>query len=696
MKISFASFLMTALSAVVWASVWTSMTWAQNPSPDANQSEANPSNNAVSVPPPAAAQAPRTLDVEWYCPQTVLPGTTTGVPVGPIVYHLPYDLSADHPHVDTTQLEALLPAIAASHRDFYQCLYNTLVQAEERFARAFINARGRSQPGNPERSSGDNDAISVAVRSATAQYRLQIAQYGQYAQRAGYLAALAPGEPISPADPANRAAEWVPFAIYDNPVTTPQFRAFSNNRFLVLDGNNSDTPTPYSQDTANGIRSLARGVLYSVAQAIPNSSQCPSQGSDPLCMLFHQRIRNFLQDFLSAFGANGVYRNYSQILPTPSANLLSCYDQSANPAAFLQQLVTQLGLPVENCVQLTPGQSTIVDINSRGSPIRYRLERASDGNYTAEVNLAFSMPPGTSEEALRQRLQACLDRVNPRYFPQTPDHPGLHLRLSPPGSSVPPAVRMNVSNATEVFRESSRLININTSCSTFIHELSHRIGLEDEYAELAAGFRFDAVSHTLNYQYQGATHIDNDCRAPSIQSSLMFDHNQAMLAAIGGTIFRSYECSATVPGVSVTEYCRDLAAQVSRSSTPLAVETLTQQVVAMRPRGENILVTYGSPMEVMRSETAQEIQSTVGNGSFTLAQNHAPERNSILFTGQAASIMHPGCYANNELYYQCAGLSAGVGVIDLTSRDHFGEGCPNGIPEECRSPMWIDHGRFSR
>ncbi|MGZ3692718.1 MAG: hypothetical protein ACXWQO_00490 [Bdellovibrionota bacterium] len=175
--------------------------------------------------------------------------------------------------------------------------------------------------------------------------------------------------------------------------------------------------------------------------------------------------------------------------------------------SLLASLIQPIAAANDTCSELKVGEKKISYIayggETTGIPNAQEIERTGERAFRISFNVSFypgpsypGLPPAISDlnANFRQKIQACLDKLNPRL--KAKDNDGhvwkIELALSDPDSQVPqrkiqivgPGISPMARWKTKDFERANDLAYpSDISCQTVVHELLHLGGLVDEYSE---------------------------------------------------------------------------------------------------------------------------------------------------------------------------------------------------------------------
>lgn len=368
-----------------------------------------------------------------------------------------------------------------------------------------------------------------------------------------------------------------------------------------------------------------------------------------------------------------------------------CMTEAQETRSRLRNLETEIR-QIDRCVDLPVGPNSfrVVDESSvdpsTGVPARYKLLHPAADRYVAEVNLNFE--PQSSRAHFQSYAQQCMDQAARYLRGPPPQNARLEVRIGNP-SGPPPAPRADIFIHPAPYRANSMNWSDNIDCSSVTHELMHVLGLVDEYHETAIGFRYNPETHSFSFTESEATPdlAHSNCRAEGPFDSLMSNHMAAF-----ATAHESYE--------AFTCSCRGLPERIVAAAgthAPVAPFTLSEcrrQIALLTQESRfcpgnlkmTAMVSSFGALGTERAQIALYNSYRTGlsrDGNSYGVRYHRPA-GTLLHPAHFRAITQPGCASANRLYYICARLAYSSG------RDRGGEGCPQGIPAECRDQeAWL-------
>lgn len=183
----------------------------------------------------------------------------------------------------------------------------------------------------------------------------------------------------------------------------------------------------------------------------------------------------------------------------------------------------------DNCQELARGTFRIQrTLAGRG---QHLLERDSGGNYRATMNVQFKPKSGitTTPTQMQEAVNSCLRMMAP--YLKGPEGNTILIRVLSPDETklLPRGMRpekMTIEIGENGSRSNNRMFSADDDCATYIHEMLHNLGLQDEYPE---------TSEELKDKW--------NCRATTRKDSIMYYHTWALDSAVPKTIL----CDCSVP-----------------------------------------------------------------------------------------------------------------------------------------------------
>lgn len=336
------------------------------------------------------------------------------------------------------------------------------------------------------------------------------------------------------------------------------------------------------------------------------------------------------------------------------------------------------------CEGLKIGQSETISITESESPTTvehsYRLTRAGENKYVAEVNVDFvpaaeyDGAAGRSDELdalFRQRVSQCLLAV--KSVLKSPAGEELEIKLSAKGASDPPPQQIEI--ATLNHRSSSRKYESGIDCPTVIHEVLHLLGLCDEYAEKLRGYITDPVTGvtSLSDQKAEAARKAYDCRALGPADSVMSDQHAAFSSVFPRRkiLFKTCDCPSS-------QECDAKALQIKTQMKGKPLSSCPEGFAQRTGYSEQVVLSdaaLGDQKEWMSLPIKLKTNELMLDRPIDPlgASLEPPIRDSLLRPGQFRAIVAPGCPELNKKYYGCARAAYRTREVN---------GCPD-MPTEC-------------
>lgn len=342
-------------------------------------------------------------------------------------------------------------------------------------------------------------------------------------------------------------------------------------------------------------------------------------------------------------------------------------------------------LPKAACVRLKPGEEALIEADKKTqSPTDvealYRLRRDSDKQFIAELNLRYvrgsdydgSLKQEEIDPHYRRRVNECLSLYSPAFRDPTSER---MLKIVLTKDPTVPQQEIKIGSAR--LRSSSQHYERDANCAVILHEMSHLLGLVDEYDDpgfVPRAFLETELENTTTLERHKQTLLfqaPSDCRAISPRASLMNWHEEAAENSLQ-------------PKVKVERcFCEKNTncAQLAKASDGKACPKGTTPFSSMQEvkLGEEF---HPAPDDAKSFVLRTNYAETVGKGS--------PGRSSLLYPAQFRAITEPGCEDVNWKYYACARNAYRFSAALPEEWDIYGlqrldyQGClPD--PADCRS-----------
>jgi hypothetical protein len=417
--------------------------------------------------------------------------------------------------------------------------------------------------------------------------------------------------------------------------------------------------------------------LNASAELQPPVSRCPPDSKDSGCFKFRegdQRLLRALEPYLPKGGMS------------PEA-LSDCLAKTGDLSKYFTALDISVA-SAASCAELLAGESRNIDADvGTGLPAHYRLTKNSDGSFGADLNLRFS--PSARQEEFAKTANGCLKKYDSLFKAPPPASGQLHLRVTdePAGNPAkpPPPTAINITDE-EGFRANSENWPSTIDCQTITHELLHKLGLVDEYAEKAMGHVCNSVGEDCKYVASGAKLKEYDCRKEGPEDSIMTDQNAAIDKAQGQPMSGSCTCDSKMNAKRCEKLLNTIPANAE--ACPKGTDGSVKPEVKLSGFFEMSEDSNPADSSAGAKEKNSEALSKLFKGlkdpsdpkRTKVLKYRKPGSGTIFLPAQFRALTTPGCMATNARLYTCSKAAYS------TSLANIGDGCPKGLPDYCDHP----------
>ena len=273
--------------------------------------------------------------------------------------------------------------------------------------------------------------------------------------------------------------------------------------------------------------------------------------------------------------------------------------------------------------------------------------RGASNIYDVRVTMDLSFMENESmTKFMKERIEKCLEFTHGKII--SPEGHDLRLNVSfekQKQSAYLPYIH-KVEVAWDVKRINSELYSYLMDCPSIIHEVSHLLGMVDEYKEKSRGYKKnDKGLRILDEELGEITKKPAyDCRTEGPKDSIMNNESEAFQSTFGTDWF---------------EYCKN------GTCYPLVA----------RPSG--LYPWYknkSEPVDIGENVTERLVRTVP-----------PPQNKSLFYPAQIRAILFPHCEEKLKLYFSCAQQ------VYRTSEENLGDGCLEDRPEECKKggSQWL-------